>query len=357
MVWKNRTFINMKIISLFFAAVILLTGCVADVSADMEIEAGRSVIAIDSRATSLSARDIYNYNVIVALDLSNRITDIYPRNLTDQEIVNMLMESFFGKLIYDQNRTMNQKDRFQIKFMNSVLIQQNDINADKLTIDLADFDTQLKRIDYLKNRSERKLSTDTADLINQVDKCIKGAKAKAAGCDVWKFMESDINELDVRNKDIVREMYGRKVVEKFKNVIVIITDGYIEAGLYGAENCANNLCYDLSQSRINRFRDKYNAHGENAPEKFFTENGYGIVPISNKNIEGADVLVLELNDRSLSKSGNIVKRPRDFQIMEMYWTDWLKKSGAARVKVCEISESAGKIKETFERFAISDKLD
>ena len=72
---------------------------------------------------------------------------------------------------------------------------------------------------------------------------------------------------------------------------------------------------------------------------FFKKEGYGIVPIENNALKEFEILVLEVNDRSLDKSGNTTVKPTDFEVIKLFWEDWFLQSGIENYNIVPISTS------------------
>ncbi len=281
----------------------------------------------EKRSITASPVEIKHYNVIVGLDLSNRIS-VYNKPLSDEEVVETMLDSFLEKVIFCGNRDQNQRDKFSVKIINTGLASKYDVDLDKLNIDLSSFNSQLDRINYLKNRSEKKIATDRSSFSIELGKALKAAKKNPQGCDIWKFLNEDLNHLDIKKDANETQKYGVLVKEKYENIIVIFTDGYIEAGLYGSKNCKDNECYYLSKHLIDSFRSSFKKSGYQDMRKFFTDYGYGITPVQNELLKGTKIVVFELFDRSLTPSGTPTIRPTDKEIMILFWEDWIRQSGA-----------------------------
>jgi hypothetical protein len=90
--------------------------------------------------------------------------------------------------------------------------------------------------------------------------------------------------------------------------------------------------------------------GEPNIEKFFIDNDYGLVPVNNKYLKDLEVLVLELYDRSLSKGGSATVIPKDKEIIELFWKDWLVKSGVKRFELHFTASSQNEVHDVLSRF-------
>jgi hypothetical protein len=290
-----------------------------------------------------------HHNIVLALDLSNRL--VSPnRPLSDDQIVEAYLNSFFETIIRCDNRKQNQKDRIMLKIINQGLASQYGVNLERLNIDLAEFQSdQFARIEYIKNRSKRKKDNDLKAFTQEVSKAIEVAKQKSNGCDVWKFLNEDCTAVELRKEDKLSKIYGKTVLQSYQNTIVIFTDGYMEAGNYGSNNCLGNKCYYLSHNVVNNFREQFKKSGTTDLEGFFYDNEYGIVPLENELIAGSKVLVIECDDRSLTSAGNTTVRPTDREILELFWTDWINQAGA-EIQFEPFFETLTEAREVFESF-------
>jgi hypothetical protein len=109
--------------------------------------------------------------------------------------------------------------------------------------------------------------------------------------------------------------------------MVLMTDGYIEAGIY-------NKGYDLSAKKIEDFRNAFLKSKDGDMASFLSKNNkYKIKPAKNPYLKTLEVIVIEMYDRSLSKTGAATKHPTDMEIMRLIWTDWMKSSGVKRVEL------------------------
>ena len=129
---------------------------------------------------------------------------------------------------------------------------------------------------------------------------------------------------------------NKKYHNIYRNILILITDGYIEAGLY---DCPINSCRYLSQKRIDQFRSAFINSGQTDVKSFIKRNDFGITPSNNPHLENLELLVLELYDRSLTKGGNATVHPTDSEIIKTFWSDWLEKSKVKRFELVNMASS------------------
>lgn len=137
-----------------------------------------------------------------------------------------------------------------------------------------------------------------------------------------------------------------------RNIVVLLTDGYIEAGLSRSQGCDGKQCRYLSGQLIAQFRQAYKSRRDKSEslQAFFNRNLYGITPVSNPHLKNVEVLVLEADDRSLTRTGNPTLIPADFEIMKLFWEDWMKKSGVRHFEIHPVSRDAKEARDRFLSF-------
>lgn len=306
------------------------------------------------------AKGITNYNIVIVPDLSNRVDmNIHPKPIEDKVIIQSTL-GLINDILHAGPRETEQRDAYSVSFINQGVIRMYDINQSHLSIDFAKFPSQSQRIDFIKGRKDFKengLESAVNNFQNECERFYGKATLKTDGADLWSFFQSGIDESHVKRDDKPFPYNGQLFQNQYRNILVLLTDGYIECGLSpnASQGASKNQAYDLGQSRIKAFRRAYKASGSNNMKEFFIQNGYGIVPANNKHLEDLEVIVLEMYDRSLSESGNATVHPTDAEIMELFWTDWLTKSGVERFELnrCFSNERIAKL--TLKRFLLGNK--
>jgi hypothetical protein len=288
---------------------------------------------------SIPTKTIEHYNIIFAPDLSNRIiSSTHPKPVNDIQIINDFLND--SETILTYKRTQNQYDRYSFDFINKNLISRFNVNLDVMKLDFSVFDNrQIDRIEYLKNKSDKKFSNDLARFEEELKRVYESARSDNYGADIYSYLNS-LSQQSLGKQ--LGEFEYQKVNYKglYKNVLLLFTDGYIEAGLYGKDGCkSGNQCYYLSSNKITEFRNAFQKSGEDNIEAFFAKSDYRLVPISNDVLKEFDVLVLEVNDRSLDVAVNASVHPTDFQILKLFWSDWLSKSGVEKFEILPVASS------------------
>lgn len=285
---------------------------------------------------------ITHYNVVMLPDLSNRLKR--SAGFPDVEILRSLLQNIYPK-IAKYKRAVNQKDRYSVVLSSKKLGTIYDADFSKMTIDLDAFGIDQKaRIDYLTgNTTGRTLKKDKAAFVNEFMRMEKQAKPETDGADIWSFFNTGINQSLVAVPEKAMFTYeNQEFHTRFKNVLILFTDGYIEAAIYGTKGCEGNHCQYLSGQLIKDFRQSFLRRADKTENliSFFTRNKYGITPVNNPYLKYFEVLVMEVDDRSLTNTGNATANPADYEIIKMFWEDWMKKSGVQHFELHPVSRDA-----------------
>jgi hypothetical protein len=283
---------------------------------------------------------VVHYNVVFAPDLSNRLNQkLYPKHVSDPQIVSGVLKRVFPDILRIK-RLDRQLDKFSVDFINKGLIGIYNVNTDAMIIDFELFgDRQLERIDYIMGRSVKKLSADIGSFNTEYARINSKAASANHGADIWTYFNSGIDG------NVVKTPFKKgKTTQVFRNILLLMTDGYIEAGIYGKG-------YDLSKLKIDDFRSEYLKVNSVSLEKFLDQNPrFKIRPAINPHLKNLEVLVLEMYDRSLSKSGAAKVHPTDMEIMKVVWTDWLRKSGVKHFELKSIMSNQAEADRTIMGF-------
>jgi len=288
-------------------------------------------------------------NIIISQDLSNRIT-LYPKPIDDTDIINSILEMYYPSIYKSEGRVIGQKDRISMLFMNSIIIKKNNIDMKKLNIDLSSFSNE-ERIKYLTNKTDdgNSYKMDKKDFLEEVWKINNSAKKTPSGADIRYLFESGLNELSVIKNPENKISFGKTIVNEKRNILILLTDGYMESGSV-AKSSVKNKYYYLTKKVVNDFRKAFLASGESDIKDFFKANGYGIIPVKNSNLENLEVLAVEFYDRSIAKSGSTRIIPRDYEILKLFWEDWMNKSGLKRFVVYETFSSKSSFEAALKKF-------
>ncbi|QHS56527.1 hypothetical protein GWR56_13620 [Mucilaginibacter sp. 14171R-50] len=250
------------------------------------------------------------------------------------EILKILTTNLYPSILRS-HRSENQRDKIRIDFINKGLINQYQVNTGKLSIDFARFPNQNARIDYIKERNgvKQTLKKDVSDLVSEFNRVNVAAGRQNFGADIWTYLNEGLDNAAVLpDEKPVTDEYNT-YVSTYRNILILTTDGYIEAGIY-------DKGFDLSKKTVDRFRDAYLASGENDMAAFFRKNKqFRIRPVQNEKLKNLEILVLELYDRSKSKVGAATVHPTDMEIIKLYWSNWLKESKVGRFELRPFANS------------------
>lgn len=285
---------------------------------------------------------IIHFNITVAPDLSNRVNPKYnPRPLSDTTIIDIIADDIYPRILTSK-RKINQKDHFQIDFINKDQINAYNVETRKLDIDFSRFEHQPERIAFIRNDF---FSAKQA-FKNEFSRCYAEAQQSHYGSDIWTYLQSGLDEGVVKkfnSSDSVTFVGDSQFINKYRNVLILLTDGYIEAGIFGKG-------YDLSSKTIDQFRKAFLRSGDSDLEAFYKKYpDHQIKSVVNAKLKDLEILVLELNDRTVGLQGATV-HPTDAEIMKLFWTDWLERSGAHRVEIHEKLPNRTKIKQVINSF-------
>ena len=234
---------------------------------------------------------VTNLNLIIIPDLSNRI-DVFkfPNQIrNDKEVLGYIWEDFvnYSKLKQDT------KDELLVEVTDGEKQAKGkyELFADKLHYELSEHKGKSNRL-YFTNDKDQQFKT-------AVDSLYDYAKDHFVGADYRMYFK---NFLDKRLKKST-------LYDTYKNKIVIITDGYLEAG-----------GKDYTNTKISELRK--------AVETGNLQNVISIkglsIPKVNVDLSNTDILVCEVNER---ESGKHI----DFDILKAYWEGWFKSMGAKNV--------------------------
>lgn len=285
------------------------------------ILAGLLILVALTEVSAQKQKEVIHYNLIFSPDLSNRLNvKLYPKAVNDTDIVRGVLKKIWPDILRIK-RNQGQLDHYSVDFINRGLIGLYQINTDVLTINFQQFERQNDRINYIlaRNQVQHTLSRDINRLMMEYKKFSRKASVSNNGADIWTYFQSGID-----GRIMLKDIPGARVIHKFRNIMILFTDGYIEAGIYGKG-------YDLSAKKINDFRNAFLKSKSNDMASFLNKNPkFKINPARNSNLKNLEVLVMEMYDRSLSITGVATKHPTDQEIMRLIWTDWMKSSGVKR---------------------------
>jgi hypothetical protein len=232
----------------------------------------------------------HNLNISFLLDLSDRINpekysnkamEFYQR---DVAYIKSVSEAFDSHLRGKKVRQID--DKIQLYFDPAPLNQNINKISNQLKYHITRENVSLDLLDEIKNTYATK-PKEVYDLAIKDNRYI--------GSDTWKFFKTKINDYCIE--------------ENYRNVLVILTDGYIFH--------KNTKIKEKNQTSYLTPQDirKFKLNKSNWKEKMENEN-YGFMPATD-NLENLEVLVLGINPDK--------KNPYEQDVIVKYWSDWLNK--------------------------------
>ena len=172
---------------------ILLNGCQSENSPNSSklIEDSPNGDKEGVRSTqNLNTGYIYDYNIIIAPDLSNRInTKLYPKPIHDSILLNGFIDQIPSWLNL-KNRKLNQKDVFKVDLINQGVLNKNVVNARHLEIRFDEFVDMNSFNDYFKH----KLHEDIVNFKNSLEDAYDYSLKNPSGADVWNYFNQTIHK-------------------------------------------------------------------------------------------------------------------------------------------------------------------
>lgn len=291
-----------------------------------------ALAACRPEATDESVLQVH-YNLNFVADLTNRLQDKQSRSLPhDSVLFNKFIEAYVPKIL-NHRRSLNQKDIIQFS-----AVSRYNSSSSKNKVSLEAFKNQRERIEHIKSGQ---LDVDLKNLETNFAELYKNVNDPSG--DLFSFFKTGISKLNVKGDTIKHLQHDANTTEYHKNVVVLFTDGYLEAGSYSrTRDCNGNQCMYLNEELIEEIRGKVKQKGATINE-ILEQDGYGIMPVSNKWLKYCDIIIMEVFDRSRSSSGSARKNPTDYEIIKAVWEKWLLDSGAKSVKIYEVLEDVSQV--------------
>ncbi len=237
-------------------------------------------------------------NLIIVPDLSGRINDETnnPGQIkNDTTLLNEIWRSFEAAT----RLKMNSNDRLLVDVAGGNQAQgQFRSIADDLVFDLSSFRDKSNKLYFTKKGGQFQ---------NKIAELYDLARQNPQGADYWSYF----------NHDLSRNIRTPTLFTDYRNLLIIITDGYLEAQTKQATGTA--FYTGTYQERLRVFNKLKTGHS--VADAIST-----IMPIMDcaDHFRNLEVLVLEVNVRH-SVSAQEPKdpgTPRDFDILKKLWTDW-----------------------------------
>ncbi|MBN8706511.1 MAG: hypothetical protein J0L62_11605 [Bacteroidetes bacterium] len=242
-------------------------------------------------------------NLTLLLDLSDRIS---PAEHPDQWTRDTAMISVIGKYFREKVKSelyLNSADQFRI-----LVAPQPTGNENALSANLDQLDLDLSSVPAVQKKRE----TDRffAGFRPSTNSLYQSAVSEPtfAGADIWRFMAFDLTRYFVPSSPTV----------KVRNILIILTDGYIqfESRFLAGRPADEHFQSWMSAEKVIRDpRLKAQiANGES-----------GLIPVNLKD-QKWEVIVAEFRQKNQLN-------PSERQILEDYWTNWMKSSKVQRFEM------------------------
>lgn len=273
----------------------------------------------------------YGNNIVLLSDLSNRV--LHPKSIHDTTIIFSIIDKL--KPLIEKSVELNIDDRFKFYSINQYCIDripQSEKNMN-FHIDMSEFKkNELNISNYLYGRVEKDFNYDISSIKSSIKYVYDfNYKSDILGADVWHYFNDQIGSSIIDTSSTITAFKNNNYLNKKRNKLILLTDGYIEAGRYAEDktmidkNNPNKTKY-LSSSLIKKFRDEFNNSSFKNIEDFFEEGKYGLIPFKNPLLSDVDILVLEIDDRTIV-NGLTTVFPTDSEIIKLFWSKWISESG------------------------------
>ncbi|GGI56973.1 hypothetical protein [Winogradskyella haliclonae] len=286
----------------YFTLSILMSACIYFMSCEKDVKSStiegskKEVVNQTSKCPNyiLKEKD-NNLNISVLLDLSDRIKNPKTK-LKDSAYLSSLAYAFVNHV--KRKKVILLEDRIQLFFNPEPTDERINSIAEKLKVRFSKGTSRSQLEETLKLYSEY-----PSQLYNlaQEDAKIAGGYP---GSDLWRFFKDNINDYCID--------------ECHRNIVVILTDGYMyyDKTVMKEDNKTSYLTpRSLNALKLNT------SNWEND----FKTRQLGFIP-ANKNLNDLEVLVIGIT----SQNDN---NPYAKDIIELYWSDWLKSMNVKNFKI------------------------
>ncbi len=242
-----------------------------------------------------------NLNVTILLDLSDRISISENPHQFERDIaISSIIINQIKKYLKLKSRVLAE-DKIKVVFYPSWNNQIGNKIASELNIDFADYDAA-KKFEVFK-------SIDSI-YISNLESLYKYAinSKNFPGSDIYSFFSYKVEDFCIINDT------------NFVNLLVIISDGYLYWH-YNKISDGNRFSYiGPNANHVNIFRDNSNWRAD------FERGDYGFLR-TNKDLSKLNILALEFAPDT--------KIPRDFEILEAYWSKWFDEMKVKSYKIVQ----------------------
>ena len=240
-------------------------------------------------------------NLIVVPDLSKRIID--EVNNPDQIKSDVdLLKHIWATFENNTKLKINSKDRLIIDVTDEAQANgQFRTLANNLIFDLSEHKGQSNRLYF------DKIGGQFEENINQLYGL---AKKQPIGADYWYYF----------NRSLSKHIQRTTLFDNYRNVLIILTDGYLEA-----QNKTKTGIAFYTGNYPSRFQT-YNNIKRGLPIEQALNGNIDRISDCSQHFPELEVLVLEIKERKpgSKEEPSDPGTPRDYDILEYLWKDWFK---------------------------------
>jgi len=249
-------------------------------------DAGGSETSSKPGETKETTKTKSQINLSVLLDLSDRIdTKTNPGKPEhfekDLEIIRYL-DQYFAKEM-EKNGAFMSKGKFRVLFSPKPNDPNINVLAQKMNVDLSKMDVKQKK------QVHDNIEKDFTNAAQQIYATTIQTN-KWIGSDVWRFFKNDVKDYCIEQDPA------------YRNVLVIITDGYLYHP--DSKDKVNNRYAYILPSLFEQYKLRKNQNWETEMEK----QDFGLIA-KRDDLENLEVLVLEVNPSANHKNDeDIIKK-------------------------------------------------
>ncbi len=266
--------------------------------------------AIRAKIEKLKVNRPIQFNINILLDLSNRISpELHSEQAErDMKVINLLLDYFEQEV--KRKLYIMSKDRISVHVAYQ---QQNKQSfsqyADKLHLNIEKIGIKDRRQNLPTLKSD--FSKSVTDLYNSATQ-----NNDFQGADIWSFFNQDLNNHILNSTD----------ADSVRNVLVVLTDGYIVVNGSNPQNCVENLCpYMTGMENIRKAKANW--------QNLFGNNKYGVLPIKKEEFRNLELLVLEINP---IKNDFVY----EYDMVKQYWENWLEAMNIKKYKIAKTEDAS-----------------
>jgi len=240
-------------------------------------------------------------NIIVVPDLSGRIND-EVNNPSQAKNDTVLLNEIWKSFEASTRLKMNSQDRLILDVTGGNQAQGSFRSiANNMIFDLSNFKDKSNKLFFAKTGNQFQ---------DNVARLYEMAKVDPQGADYWSYF----------NHDLKRNLKTSTLFTEYRNLLIILTDGYLEA----QTNKTTGIAFYTGG-----YKQRLTAFNKLKAGQPITDALAEISPIMDcsDHFGNLEVLMLEVNGRHGISPQEPVDQgtPRDFDMLKKLWTDWFRK--------------------------------